>query len=58
MQCVAYLGVGYRFIFELAFPISQRLRLKVQVLNDWNYWNICREMTGGGSHNGFNGMAR
>jgi hypothetical protein len=58
MQCIARLCGGYRFIVDPAVPDLAAVRLKVQVLNDWNYWNICREMTGERSHNGVNGMAR
>jgi hypothetical protein len=50
---------GYRPLsLALQCSISLRLRSKARMFNDWNYWNICREMTGEKSPNGVNGMAR
>ena len=47
------------FVFDRGSAQSRGgWRLKVRLLNDWNYWNICREMTGERSPNGVNGMAR
>jgi hypothetical protein len=46
------------FVFDPAVLNLAAVALESAVLNDWNYWNICREMTGERSPNGVNGMAR